>query len=216
MVPTLATSRPMRTSVSSRSSRMSGSSSTTRTWAAVLFIRLVSCGARLQAADAEVGARRVIHVLERGAVGGAQLACEIKAEPGALRFGREEGLEQLPLPRARHARAVVDDGKLDTPAVAAQRDAHRAVLRPGIAHGIAQQVPHHLPQVLAIELDPGVGARLHGEALGARRFVGHELGQEFMQPRMHAYRAGRDAVAAIELQDIRDEPLEPSSVVLED
>src|SRR5882724_12298249 len=37
-----------------------------------------------------------------------------------------------------------------------------------------------------------------------------------MQPWMHAYRSGGDAVAAIELQDVRDEPLEPPGVVVDD
>src|SRR5260370_25869428 len=160
MVPTDATSSPMRTSVSSSSSRMSGSSSTTRTWAAVLFIGRVSSGARLPAQDAEMGARAVVHVFQRRAVGGAELAREVKAEPGALGLGGEEGLEQLPLARRRHAGTVVDHGELDATRVAAQRDAHRAILGTAVARGVAQHVPHHLAQMLPLALDPGVRARV--------------------------------------------------------
>src|SRR5260370_7971045 len=125
MVPTDATSSPMRTSVSSSSSRMSGSSSTTRTWAAVLFIGRVSSGARLPAQDAEMGARAVVHVFQRRAVGGAELARAVKAEPGALGRGGEEGLDQLPLPRRRHAGTVADHRAPDPPRVAAPPPAHR-------------------------------------------------------------------------------------------
>src|SRR5438045_8072529 len=165
MVPTDATSSPMRTSVSSSSSRMSGSSSTTRTLAAARFVDRASRGTRLAAQDAKVRPGRVVDVFERRPVGGAQLAREVQAEAGALGLGGEEGLEQLALARARHAGTVVDHGELEAPAVAAQCDAHRAGLRPGIVRGVAQQVPHHLAQVLAVELDPGVRRDIDREAL---------------------------------------------------
>src|SRR4051812_11166030 len=182
MVPTVATSSPMRTSVSSRSSRMSGSSSTTRTRAAVLFMGLVSSGARLAAPDAEMGARHVVHILECGAVRSAKLAREVKAEPRPLGFGGEERLEELALARARHPGPIVDHGELDAPCIATHGYAYGAVFGTGVAHCVAQEVPHHLSQVLAIELDPGVRASLEREAVGARRLVGDELGEELLQP----------------------------------
>src|SRR5437764_9379726 len=137
MVPTDATSSPMRTSVSSSSSRMSGSSSTTRTLAAARFMDRASSGTRLAAQDAEVRPGRVVDVFERRPVGGAQLAREVQAEAGALGLGGEERLEQLSLARARYARTVVDHGELDSPAVSAQRHANRAVLRSVITRGPA-------------------------------------------------------------------------------
>src|SRR3989441_7430346 len=216
MVPTDATSRPMRASVSSRSSRMSGSSSTTRTWAAVLFIWRVSSGERLPAQDAGMGTGAVVHVLERRAVGGAELAREVETEARALRFSGEERLEELPLARRRHARAVVDHGELDATGIAAKGDAHRALLRAGVARGIAQEVPHHLAQMLAVELDPGVRAHVDREALGGGRLVGDELGEELAQPGMQPNRAGRDAVAPVELQHVGHQPLQAPRVVLDD
>src|SRR3954471_6675510 len=119
MVPTLRTPRPILTSVSSSSSRMSGSSSTTRTWATLGDARLSAdfiggvegapCGARLFRRDPEMGTRPVVHIVERRAIGRAQLSRQVQAEPGSLAVGGEERLEQLTLDRFRDARAIVHD-----------------------------------------------------------------------------------------------------------
>src|SRR3954468_14222960 len=223
-LPTVSTSSPMRTSVSSRSSRMSGSSSTTSTWAdgrspalSALLMRLsLSCRPGLPAKDAEMRAARVVHVLECRAIRVAKLASEIEAKPRALRFGGEEGLEELRLPRRRHAGPVVDHRELHASGVAAKRDAHGAILRPGVARGVAQEVPHDLAQVLAIELDPGIRRGVDREALRRRRLVGDEFVEEFAQPWVQPDRVGGDAVAAVELQHIRDQALEAPRVVVDD
>src|SRR3954469_1470081 len=223
MLPTVSTSSPMRTSVSSRSSRISGSSSTTSTCAAGLSValspRLISyrsCGARLPAEDAEVRAAGVVHVLQCRAIRVAKLAREVEPEPGTLRFRGEKRLEELRLAVHRHAGPVVDHRKLDAPGVAAKRDAHGPLLRPGIARCVAKEVPHHLPQVLAIELDPGVRRGIDREAGRRGRLIGDEFVEKLAQPRVQADRVGGDAVAAVELQHGRNETLQAARVVVDD
>src|SRR5439155_22225518 len=105
-------------------------------------------------------ARRLVDVLKQRAVRGAKLARKVQAKAGALRFGGEEGLEQLPLRRRGYAGPVVDHRELDLVGEAAQGNAHAARLAARVAHRVTQQVPHHLAQMLAVELDRGVAPRL--------------------------------------------------------
>src|SRR5258708_30544216 len=117
-VPTLCTPSPILTRVSSSSSRMSDSSSTTRTWAAraaprcsARFIeaaRRDSCGARLPHRYPHVRAGAFVDVLQNGAVGGAELAREIQAQSRALAIGGEKRLEQLAPARGRDPRGGGD------------------------------------------------------------------------------------------------------------
>src|SRR5919204_2840943 len=152
---------------------------------------------RLAREDAEMRSRHVGDILEDGAVRGAKLAREIKAEARAFRLGGKERLEELALRRWRDAGTVVDDAQLHPVGEAAKRDAHAFRLGTGIAHGVPEQVPEHLPQVLAVKLDRGVAARLDDEALARHALVGDELIHERRQPAIKADELGGGAIAAV-------------------
>src|SRR5262245_27126418 len=115
----LVTARPIFISVSSSSSRMSGSSSTTSTWWSRgpprRSTRLMPCESRSRLGASrhhpEMRPRALAYKFQARAVGGAELARQIQAQAGPLAVGGEEGLEQLPLARRRHAGAVVDDAQ---------------------------------------------------------------------------------------------------------
>src|SRR5207253_3678229 len=100
--------------------------------------------------------------------------------------GGEERLEQLPLARPRHARAVVDDAQFYAVGEPAHDQAHAARLLARVAHGVAYQVPHDLVQMPRIEGDGRVVRRLKYEALRRHRFVGDELLDERDQPGLQA------------------------------
>ena len=163
-----STASPMRSRVSSSNSRISASSSTTRTVAPpARFLR----SARFMPACPRTGCgnpprrlRRRPDVLQDGRVGGAHLARDIQAEAGAAAVGGEEGFEQL-LPQVRgHALAVVDHVQFYPIRLAPNHDAHARLALARMAPGIAQQVPQHLLQVHPVEHDLARLVHLQREA----------------------------------------------------
>src|SRR5437764_6937680 len=118
-----AVSSPMRDSVNSRSSRRSGSSSTSSTFGCprsrvlrvmlhspLFFLRLYGTFH----GDSEIGSRSFREKLERGGVGVRQFAGNVQAQAGAAGAGSEKWLEDLAAQFGGDAGAVIvqlaDDG----------------------------------------------------------------------------------------------------------
>src|SRR5258708_29251294 len=90
-------------------------------------------------------------IVDARAVAFAELARDIEAEPGAVRLGGEERLEEVGLRLARHSRPLLHDVEREAPGLRRGRDhdAHRAGELAPPAPGVAPHVPPHPVHVLA-------------------------------------------------------------------
>ena len=73
-------------------------------------------------------------------------------------------------------------------------DAARNVRR--VPHGVAQQVPEHLAQMLAVKLHPAVTRRFEKEALGWHALIGDIFLEKFEQPGIEVHPFGNRTVSS--------------------
>src|SRR5688572_12141054 len=216
-VPAASTLSPMRVSVIDSSSRMSASSSTTRTRA---FIGRESGSDRFDSATfhAEMPSSRRLHVLQRRPVRLAHLAGDVQAKSGAGRDRREERLEQVRAVLRRYARTIVDHAQSYSigARILIDPDDDAAGVASTIAQGVATQVPHHLIEMAAVEADRGLERHLQPQDLRIDALDTAELLGEGAQKVGNGKVLGERAVAPVELEHILHHAIEPLSVVVDD
>src|SRR6056297_3143089 len=238
-----STSTPIRVSVSSSSSRRSGSSSTMSALdSAIRFpgnSKNVPCPILLQIGQLcrltqrrigpaapeqypETGARiGNLYVFQRRLVRIAELPREEQAQAGTLLVGGKERFENLTALFQRNAGAVVDDvqGHLAVAAdrAQAQRDRRLVAVAGGVSHGVVHQVVHGLSQLAGIHQNLDSAARRLDPDPGVRQLVfDAEFFGQRAQPVGDVGLLDLGPLAAREFQHVLDDVVHPTGVVADD